>query len=353
MKNYTRHIMTAVLCLCTVSCRLVSDKGESIPEVIASQAGETIIEDNRTYTYTAVARPVRVHRFTAPFDCVVESMDAREGGKAVKGQVLARLYSATLSASVRDAAANLARLEAELGKASAATVKTRGRNQEEIPDEMTGTAELRKKVEAAREELAKARKLQSACTIRAPFDAEVTVVGAAAGASLSTGDELLTIIDPTRTELVAYIEAEALPEMGQVLLFQGRDTGISAVMVRCSPKPNRMNGCYECVFEPETQEGQPIASGTELKFKLSGGIKELVTIPSGALRQDGASHYVWVIKTDSTVSRRPVVLQEEPLDIRDGKRTVVISGLEGDETLVTGGFDGLQDSTKVKIRKED
>ena len=75
MKNYTRHIMTAVLCLCTVSCRLVSDKGESIPEVIASQAGKIIIEDNRTYTYTAVARPVRVHRFTAPFDCVVESMD--------------------------------------------------------------------------------------------------------------------------------------------------------------------------------------------------------------------------------------------------------------------------------------
>ena len=92
MKNYTRHIMTAVLCLCTVSCRLVSDKGESIPVVIASQAGKTIIEDNRTYTYTAVARPVRVHRFTAPFDCVVESMNAREGGKAVKGQVLARLY---------------------------------------------------------------------------------------------------------------------------------------------------------------------------------------------------------------------------------------------------------------------
>lgn len=356
MKNYTKYFSFAILCLCTVSCRFISDKvreTDGLPEVRAAQAYTIIREDRKIYTYTAVARPVEVRRFTAPFECTVESIDIPEGGMAVKGQVLARLYSPALSTRVREATANLARLESELGKAIAGTGKDRGRNWTGSPEDGSGIEEINKKIGQAREELSKARKMQSACTIRAPFDGVVSKVEASPGASLATGEELITVIDPSRTELVAYIEPDALPERGQVLLFKGKDIEVSATMERCASKPNRMNGCFECVFTPEMDGKAAIAAGTELKFKLSGGSREMVSVPSTALQTDGATSYVWIIQNDSTVIRQPVVIQERPKDELDGldaKRTLVISGLEGNEILVTAGFDGLQDQTKVQIK---
>lgn len=73
-------------------------------------------------------------------------------------------------------------------------------------------------------------------------------------------------------------------------------------------------------------------------------LKQLVVIPTGAVQRGPNGTFVYVVKDDNTVTMRPINVQKQ-----DETQTVVASGLEPPERVVTTGFARLVDGGKITI----
>ena len=70
----------------------------------------------------------------------------------------------------------------------------------------------------------------------------------------------------------------------------------------------------------------------------------MVVIPTGAVQRGPNGTFVYVAKDDNTVAMRPIVVQKQ-----DESQTVVKSGLEPSERVVTTGFVRLTDGSKISV----
>jgi multidrug efflux system membrane fusion protein len=73
-------------------------------------------------------------------------------------------------------------------------------------------------------------------------------------------------------------------------------------------------------------------------------LQNVVVIPTGAVQRGPTGTFVYVAKPDNTAVIRPVTLQKQ-----DEMQTVVKSGLEPSESVVTSGFARLTDGAKVTV----
>jgi multidrug efflux system membrane fusion protein len=81
---------------------------------------------------------------------------------------------------------------------------------------------------------------------------------------------------------------------------------------------------------------------------LIGTLKDVVTIPTGAVQRGPNGTFVYVVKDDNTVGIRPIVVQKQ-----GENKTVVKSGLSPPERVVTTGFVRLTDGSNVAIGGSD
>jgi multidrug efflux system membrane fusion protein len=73
-------------------------------------------------------------------------------------------------------------------------------------------------------------------------------------------------------------------------------------------------------------------------------LKDVVTVPIGAVQRGAPGTYVYLVNEDNTVSVHPI-----KLGAQDGDFYAVESGLSPGERVVTDGADRLRDGTKVSI----
>ena len=73
-------------------------------------------------------------------------------------------------------------------------------------------------------------------------------------------------------------------------------------------------------------------------------LKQVVVVPTSAVQRGPNGTFVYVIKDDNTVAVRPVVVQKQ-----DEVQTVIKSGLDSNERVVTTGFVRLTDGSKISI----
>ena len=73
-------------------------------------------------------------------------------------------------------------------------------------------------------------------------------------------------------------------------------------------------------------------------------LQDVVVIPTGAVQRGPNGTFVYVAKEDNTVAMRPIVVQKQ-----DETQTVVKSGLEPPERVVTTGFVRLTDGSKISV----
>ena len=73
------------------------------------------------------------------------------------------------------------------------------------------------------------------------------------------------------------------------------------------------------------------------------------TLPLHALIQSQEETYVWVMNTDSTVSKRKVNCN----GIDEKGRAVITAGLKGNEQIIKAGVNALQENEKVRVIHTD
>lgn len=73
-------------------------------------------------------------------------------------------------------------------------------------------------------------------------------------------------------------------------------------------------------------------------------LRDAVTVPSTAVRQNEKTSFVWVVGADSTVSQRPVVT-----GVSTTTTVVITSGLKAGEKVITEGGDRLTEGGKVAV----
>ncbi len=73
-------------------------------------------------------------------------------------------------------------------------------------------------------------------------------------------------------------------------------------------------------------------------------LKQVVTIPTGAVQRGPTGTFVYVIKDNNTATVRPIVVQKQ-----DEIQTVVKSGVTPPERVVTTGFARLKEGAEVTI----
>jgi multidrug efflux system membrane fusion protein len=73
-------------------------------------------------------------------------------------------------------------------------------------------------------------------------------------------------------------------------------------------------------------------------------LKQVVTIPTGAVQRGPTGTFVYVVKDDNTATVRPIVVQKQ-----DETLTVVKNGVTPPERVVTTGFARLNEGSKVSV----
>jgi multidrug efflux system membrane fusion protein len=73
-------------------------------------------------------------------------------------------------------------------------------------------------------------------------------------------------------------------------------------------------------------------------------LSQAVLVPTPAVQTGAPGNYVYLVGKDDTVSVHKVTLGPS-----DGKNTVIASGLNVGDTVVTDGMDRLSDGSKIKV----
>jgi multidrug efflux system membrane fusion protein len=74
----------------------------------------------------------------------------------------------------------------------------------------------------------------------------------------------------------------------------------------------------------------------------------VVLLPNAAIQHNSQTTYVYLVKSDSTVTVRPI-----QMGAADADNTEIISGLQPNDVVVMTGVDKLQEGTKVQVHMGD
>ncbi len=306
-----------------------------------------------------------------------------EGTRVRKGEVIARLDNDDLAAQVAEAEAVLAQSKATLEQARASLweAEREQQRQSNLLDEGINTqadddaarrardvaaagltaAEAAVKAAAARLDLTRAN--YDKTIIRAPFDGVVTkksaevgeMVAAGAFTGQPTGGAIVTLADFSTLEMEADINESNLPKVsvGQAALVSVDavpDRRYRGVLRRFVPAADRQKGIVQAkvhLLDPDDRlvpdMSARVAFLTREVAAEDATAPPRIFVPSSAVRLDGGAPGVLVVRSDQ-VAWVGVTLGESRGDLRQ-----VVSGLTGDETVITAGAEGLSDGDAVRI----
>jgi multidrug efflux system membrane fusion protein len=272
-----------------------------------------------------------------------------QGDEVKKGQLIFQIEPRAFEVALRQAEAVLARDVASLENAEAEMRRT---------DELAGTkaiaastvdvnrakvASMRGTVEADKAAVEIARVQLSYCSIRSPIDGRVGLILVNAGNVIKNNDTILAVINQTRPIYVDFAVAQeflrdvrhAMAErelrVEARLAPDGKHTAAGELEVINNQVDSTTGTVLLRGIFPN--EHETLWPGQFVNITLTlGYLTNAVVVPSPAIQSSQSGEFVFVVKSDSTVEKRPVTLGP----VR-GAETVVQSGVQPGETVVTDG----------------
>lgn len=185
-----------------------------------------------------------------------------------------------------------------------------------------------------------------------PASGYVQRIDAHVGEMVNAGTTVVSLIDVGRMEVEVGLPYNVYQQRDNLrdftVIFDGKE--YPATMLNIIPKAG-ISQQYTMLLALPSDRLLRESSGmnVEVRFTISGNnaVASQMTIPESAIVYDGAQPGVWVLKPDSTISRRPI----RTGTVIDG-RVNVLQGLDGSETIVRAGAGMLHEGEKVKVLKQ-
>jgi len=292
-------------------------------------------------------------------DSEITGVHFRDGVMVQQGDLLFTLDSRAIEAQVRQvegllagARANLEQAERDVARytellaKSATTLVT-------LQNARTQTNIWRASVDSNTAQLENLNILLSYCTIRAPIAGRASMAAVKVGNFVRAVDSpLATIIQTAPVYVTFALQQGSLPDLRQALANE------SATIEAIIPgEPRRAAGQVTMIENsvdaptgtvpvratmPNTDE--LLWPGTLVTVQLTFREEEAVTVPSTAVQMSQTGSYVFLVDND-VATVRPVEVARVL-----GSESVLASGLDGGETVVTNGQLLLSNGTKVAAR---
>ena len=304
---------------------------------------------------TGSLEPFRTAEVKAQVPGVVRGLAVDRGSNVGAGQVLARIEAQGIQSQAAGARSGVAAAQAQLTLAQRQLESARTLHGAGAMSELDLRA-AEAQFQAAQAQLAGARSNATGASeqagrtaVRAPFAGQVSVRTANEGEAVNPGQTLLTVVNSQYLELRGQVPVDQanLVRPGQpaeftLTAFPGRT--FSGTVARVDPVADA--GTRQVGVTLRLQNtGELIAGMFASGRVVTGGDRQALVVPAGAVRGQGADQHVMVLAGDSVV-RRPVTLGS-----RDDQRGVVAveSGLSaGERVIVSPGV--VPAGAKVRVQ---
>ena len=207
-------------------------------------------------------------------------------------------------------------------------------------------AQLKAAAARLQQNLALAQKNLEGLSVRAPVAGRLTALNAEVGQSLTQGERIGQIDDPTNFKMTALIDEFYLPrvEVGQAATVQLANTTYALTSRKIYPQVR--NGQFEVDFMFNDKRPTGIRRGQTLQAKLSlGDPSETLLVPNGAFYQDTGGQWAFVVANRGHLAVRR--------DIRLGRRNPrfieVLDGLHEGEQVVTSPYTNYRDLDRLEL----
>jgi RND family efflux transporter MFP subunit len=383
-------ILGGVVLLAAVGLGLVVGRGGGLPgsrpavetavalrAAAAGGGGRTLLTANG---YVQARRSAAV---SAELQGRLVKLHVQEGSRVRRGEIIAELSSDDLQARLASAEAEVAVRRAAIAEARAENTEAENELARQRELHATGlatqaaleAAQARRDLVAAR--IASAGEALSAALaqrrvaaaeldktrIRAPFDATVLrkdaevgemVAPVAMGGSGSRGAIVtLAALDSLDVEVdvnEAYIGRVRIGMPAEVVTDAYPDTSFAARVRQIVPTSDRQKATVLVKAEILRHDARLLPEmGAKVTFlaerdTLRAAGPRYVTVPDAAVQRDQDAAFVWLVRDDARLERRPV---------RTGAaaagRTEIVSGLAGGEVVVLRASAALREGRRVRV----
>ncbi|HYD04200.1 MAG TPA: efflux RND transporter periplasmic adaptor subunit [Reyranella sp.] len=288
------------------------------------------------------------------------TVNFQEGQDVKKGDVLAQIDPTTFKAALDQAVAKKAQDEAQLANTRNDLARyerlaaTNAINQQQADTQKALVAQNEALVQGDQAAIDNARATLAYTTITAPIEGRTGIRQVDAGNIVRTSDAngivVITQITPIsvlfnlpQQDLDRVNTAFAKGPLAAEALRSDNDQVISrGTLTVVDNQVDQATGTVRLKAE-FANTGRELWPGQFVNVRLLvDTLKDVIVIPTGAVQRGPKGTFVYIVKDDSSVAVQPINVQRQ-----DEDQSVVASGLEPPQRVITSGFARLSEGTKV------
>ena len=273
------------------------------------------------------------------------------GDKVRKGQLLARLQSATISAELEQARASLEEAEATRAEATANADRARklqptgAMSTQQINQWLTTERTAQARVGALKARIKADQVRLTQTRILAPDDGSISARVATVGAVVQAGQELFRLIRQDRLEWQAEVPASDLQRLKpamKVTVFTASGAAVPGTLRVVAPSidPQTRTGLVYVDIE-QTQDAK---AGMFARGEIDLGRTAALNLPQSAVQMRDGFHSAYGVGADNKVTQFKVSIGRRSAD-----RVEVTGGLDASQRLVASGVGFLVDGDVVRV----
>jgi membrane fusion protein, multidrug efflux system len=293
-------------------------------------------------------------------DSEITAIEFADGAIVRQGDLLVRLDSRAIDAQIQQAEGNLARDQAQLEGAERdmrryTDLVAKGATPIlNLDNAKTQVGTFAGAIKADQAQIQNLKVLLSYCTIKAPISGRISAAALKVGNFVRVADSqpIATIIQIAPIYVTFTVPQASLPDIRKALAAEtatvmaitpGESRSASGAVTMIENTVDGMTGLVTIrATMPNTDD--LLWPGTLVNVQLTLRDEEAVVVPTAAVQVSQQGTFVFVVRDGKAAVQAVKVARVA------GRDTVLESGLQGGETVVTDGFLQLTNGARVAVR---